>query len=164
MESKARALGHPIHPMLIVFPLGLLSTAVIFDLVHFLTGDPVFAQVGFWNITAGVVGGLLAGTFGLVDWLGIPRGTRAKRIGMWHGLANAAVLALFVAAWVGRVVVDGRVASVPWFVVQVVALAVAASAGWLGGELVDRLGVGVDPEADVNMPSSLANRPGRAPV
>jgi len=152
MESKAKALGHPIHPMLIVFPLGLLSTAVIFDLVHFLTGDPVFAQVGFWNITAGVVGGLLAGTFGLVDWLGVPKGTRARRIGLWHGLANAAVLALFIAAWIGRVVVDGRAASVPWFVVQVVALGGAAYAGWLGGELVALPGVVGGPGARAALP------------
>jgi uncharacterized membrane protein len=60
MESRAKLLGHAIHPMLIVFPLGLLVTAVIFDVVRIVTGDATFAAVAFWCIAAGVLGGLLA--------------------------------------------------------------------------------------------------------
>src|SRR5215213_8893200 len=72
MESRAKLFGHPVHPMLIVVPLGLFSIGVLFDVVYVLTGATAFAEVAFWNIGAGVAGGLLAAIFGLADWLLIP--------------------------------------------------------------------------------------------
>ena len=48
MESKAKALGHPIHQMLIPFPFGLLATAVIFDIVYLLWGNPTMLTVSYW--------------------------------------------------------------------------------------------------------------------
>src|SRR3954447_14820947 len=83
MESRAKLAGHAIHPMLIVFPLGLLAMAVIFDIIERATGNAAFAAVGFWNIAAGIIGGLLAAVFGFWDWLAVPGGTRAKSIGLW---------------------------------------------------------------------------------
>lgn len=67
MESKVKLLGHPIHPMLIVFPLGLLAIAVLFDIIRTFTSNSTLAAVAFWNIAAGVVGGLLAALFGFGD-------------------------------------------------------------------------------------------------
>src|SRR3954467_8832763 len=81
MDSHAKALGHPIHPMLIVYPLGLLSTAVIFDICYLVTDRDGFPVAAAYTIAAGVIGGLVAALFGLIDWLAIPAGTRAKRIG-----------------------------------------------------------------------------------
>ena len=78
MESKAKMFGHAIHPILIVFPLGLLATSVIFDVVYLLTSSPTWHIVSFWMITAGIIGGLLAAVFGLIDFLNIPSGTRAS--------------------------------------------------------------------------------------
>ena len=92
MESKAKLLGHPIHPMLIVFPLGLLSMAVIFDLIALSTANGYWAGIAYYLIAAGVIGGLVAALFGLIDWLAIPGGTRAKSIGLWHGLGNVVAL------------------------------------------------------------------------
>ena len=89
MESRARLLGHPIHQMLIVFPLGLLATAVIMDLIYFATDELMFAQVAYYLVIAGLIGGAVAAPFGLIDWLAIPRNTRAKRIGALHGGGNA---------------------------------------------------------------------------
>ena len=71
MESKVKAFGHPIHPTLIVFPLGLLATAVVFDVIRILTGNPTWSHVAFYMIPAGIIGGLAAAVFGLVDWLAI---------------------------------------------------------------------------------------------
>ena len=59
----------------------------------------MFAEVSFWNITVGIVGGLLAALFGLIDWLAIPRGTTAQELGLWHGLGNLAIVLLFLASW-----------------------------------------------------------------
>jgi len=85
MDSRAKAFGHAIHPMLIVFPLGLLSTAVVFDILYLITDRGGFTVAAAYLIAAGIIGGLVAALFGLVDWLAIPVGTRAKRIGLEAG-------------------------------------------------------------------------------
>src|SRR2546429_6293779 len=91
MESKVKAFGHPIHPMLIVFPLGLLATSLFFDIIHWITGNGFFSVVAFWMITAGVIGALLAAIFGLIDWLAVPAGTRAETPGLWAGAGHAGI-------------------------------------------------------------------------
>jgi uncharacterized membrane protein len=160
MESRA-LLGHPVHQMLIVFPLGLLAMAVIFDLVTLATGDGYWSELAYWMMAAGIVTGLLAAPFGFIDWLGIPAGTRAKRIGAVHGIGNVIVVLLFATSWLMR----GTVPSMP----DATALSLsfgggllALFTGWLGGELVDRLSVGVDDGAHVDAPSSITTQHLRA--
>src|SRR4051812_83307 len=102
MESRAKLLGHPVHQMLIVFPLGLLATAVIFDAVALVQGNGYWSEIAYWMIAAGILAGLLAAPFGFIDWLGIPSGTRAKRIGAIHGGGNLLVVVLFAASWLLR--------------------------------------------------------------
>ena len=92
MESRAKLFGHPIHQMLIVFPLGLLATALLFDILNLALGDGYWSEISYWMIAAGVIAGLLAAPFGFIDWLAIPQGTRAKRIGAIHGLGNVVVV------------------------------------------------------------------------
>jgi uncharacterized membrane protein len=147
--------------MLIVFPLGLLVTAVVFDLVYLINNDAVFAQVAFWNTTAGIAGAIVAAVPGLLDWLAIPAGTRAKRIGRWHGIGNVVVLVLFVVVWLYRRGEENHAVGTAWFILELVAIAIGSVTSWLGGELVDRLGIGIHPQAGVDAPSSLS-RPGRA--
>jgi uncharacterized membrane protein len=161
MESRAKLLGHPIHPMLIVLPLGLFIAAVVFDLLYLWRGSPAFATVAFWNIAAGIVGGLLAALFGAIDWLAIPAGTRAKRIGLLHGGANVVVVLIFAVVWLMRKDIPEMLPSTTLFLLEVVALVLGSVGGWLGGELVDRLGVGVDDGAHLDAPSSLSGRPAR---
>jgi hypothetical protein len=88
MESRAKTMEHPIHPILVSLPLGLLTTSVIFDVLHLFTGGSRWAEVSYWMIVTGVIGGLLAAVFGLTDWLAIPSGTRGyaregDRVGAW---------------------------------------------------------------------------------
>lgn len=92
-------LGHSPHQILIVFPVGLLMTAVVFELIALSTGNAEFWTVSYWLIAAGLVGGAVAALFGLLDWRQIPHRTRANRIGILHGVGNAIVLALFAASW-----------------------------------------------------------------
>ena len=163
MESRAKALGHPIHQMLIPFPFGLLSTAVIFDIVYLFVSDPAtkntLSVVSFWMIAAGIVGGLLAAPFGLVDYLAIPRGTRAKSVGLLHGVGNVFVLILFAASlWLrysAPAIVLTHEPTTLALVLSFAAFVLAGATGWLGGELVDRLGVGVDDGANLDAPNSL---------
>lgn len=161
MESRAKLLGHPIHQMLIVFPLGLLAMAVIFDLVTIATGQGYWSEIAYWMIAAGVVTGLVAAPFGFIDWLGIPSGTRAKRIGAVHGIGNVVVVLLFATSWLMR----GVLPSSPSTMALALSFAgggLALFTGWLGGELVGRLSVGVDEGAHVNAPSSITTRHLRA--
>lgn len=163
MEARAKLFGHPIHQILIVFPLGLLSTAVIFDVILLISDNARWAEISYWMIAAGIVGGVAAAVFGLIDWLGIPRGTRAKRIGLLHGVGNLIVVMLFAASWLARR--DSPAA--PETTALVFSFAgggLAMITGWLGGELVSRLGIGVDDGANVNAPSSLSGRPAREPA
>jgi uncharacterized membrane protein len=157
MESKAKFVGHPLHPMLIVFPLGLLATAVIFDLIALLWGATNLFTVAYWMIAAGLVGGAASSIFGLIDYLAIPAGTRAKSIGLLHGAGNVLVMILFALSWwMRRAVPDNPSRTALAF--SFVAVLLALVTGWLGAELVDRLGVGVDNGANLNAPSSLSRR------
>lgn len=154
MESRAKLFGHPIHQMLIVFPLGVLSMSLVFDLIALLTDRPHLHAAAFSMIAAGVITGLLAALFGFIDYLAIPRGTRAKRIGALHGIGNVIVVALFAASWLLRRDQPAN-PEMLCIVLSVAAGSLAAITGWLGGELVDRLGVGVDNGANLDAPSSL---------
>lgn len=154
MESKAKLFGHPVHQMLVVFPVGLLATSVVFDAIYLGTDNPLMGLVAFWMMAAGIVGGLLAAPFGLIDWLAIPSHTRAKSVGAMHGLGNVVVLLLFGASWLLR----REAPQEPAVLASVLSFAgggVAMVTAWLGGELVDRLGIGVSDRAGVNAPSSL---------
>ncbi len=161
MESRVKFAGHPVHPMLIVFPLGLLGTAVVFDIIYLISNNPQWAVAAYYMVGAGLIGGLAAALFGWLDWLGIPAGTRAKRIGLWHGLGNMAVVALFVLSWVLRR--DNPMEPPTGAIVAGLAgVVVSLLTAWLGGELVYRLGVGVDGGAHLDSPSSLSELPAGA--
>lgn len=160
MESKAKFLGHAIHPILIVFPLGLLATGVVFDVIYLIWGSAEMANVAYWMFAAGIVGGLIAAPFGLIDWMAIPAGTRAKTIGMLHGLSNVVALLLFAGSWWLRNDLPERPETMA-SVLSFLGTAVAGLGGWLGGELVERLGVGVDEGANLNAPSSLTSSSAR---
>src|SRR3954469_3098865 len=161
MESRAKLLGHPVHPMLVVLPLGLFIGAVVFDALALWTHTAQLAVVAFWDIAAGIVGGLLAAVFGLIDWMAIPAGTRAKRIGLLHGATNVVVVLIFATVWLMRGSNPDNAATTNLFLLEVAALVLGSVAGWLGGELVDRLGVGIDDGAHLDAPSSLSGRPAR---
>src|SRR6185369_3225955 len=148
MDSRAKVLGHPIHQMLIVFPLGLLATAVFCDLIYRFRDNPTAATVAYWMIGAGIIGGLLAAPFGWIDWFAIPSGTRARAIGLWHGVGNVVVLLLFAMSWyLRRRGIPERPDTIA-FVFSFVGAGIALVTGWLGGELVDRLGIGVHERAN----------------
>ncbi len=153
MESRIKILGHPVHPMLIVFPLGLFATAVIFDIIYLVSGEGNWTLVAFYMIGAGVVGALLAAVTGILEWRHIPK-SRARRLGLWHGLLNGAVVTLFAISWVIR----SDAPAAPDTLALLLSFAgavVSLIAAWLGGELVYRLRVGVDDEANLDASPSI---------
>lgn len=156
METRIKLLGHPVHPMLIVFPLGLLATAVVFDVLYIITGNRDLSTFSFWALVAGLVGGLAAAVFGLIDWLAIPKGTRARRIGAFHGVGNLVVVGLFGLSLLTRLSSSSYLPNLTPFLFGLVGLGLALVTAWLGGELVFRLRVGVDEDAHIDASNSIA--------
>jgi uncharacterized membrane protein len=154
MESQTKILGHPVHQILVAFPMGLLCTAALFDAVSVLTGDVMWSAVAFFMIGAGVVGGMLAAIFGLIDYVAIPAHTRAKRIASLHGSSSVMVIILFTLSWWLRAAPLLRPPPIA-LVCSFGGLALLGLAGWLGGELLNRLGVGIDDGAHLDARNSL---------
>ena len=157
MESRVKVAGHPLHQMLLVFPLGLLATAVVFDVIFLVTDNPTWTQAAFYMIGAGVITGVMAAVPGALDWWAIPRGTRAKRVGLIHGVGNVVVVVLFAFSWLLRRD-NPTLPPTEAVVAGLLGAGISVVTGWLGGELVDRLGVGVDDGAHLNAPSSLTSQ------
>jgi uncharacterized membrane protein len=158
MESRAKLLGHPVHQMLIPLPAGLFIVASVLDIVGVFVTWTWLPTVTYWNIAFGIVTALLAALFGAIDYTRIPGGTRAKRVATLHGISNVTAVVMFSAALWVRSDVLHRVATLPALVLEIAAFALLGVAGWMGGELVDRLGVGVDDGAHLDAPSSLQHK------
>jgi uncharacterized membrane protein len=161
MYSKIKSMGHPLHLMLVNYPLGLLITAAVFDIVRLITGNGYWSGVAFWMITAGILGGLMAAVVGAIDWTGIPRDTRAKRVGIIHGTGNVVILAIFIVSWLLRVHAQDNPPAIA-YVLSFLGAAMLSVTGWLGGELTGRYGVGIEEGANVNAPGTLSGLPATA--
>jgi uncharacterized membrane protein len=158
MQSRVKLAGHPAHPMLIVFPLGLLSTALVFDIIYLLTSVTRWTEVAFYLVGAGLIGGGIAAAVGWMDWAAIPRGTRAKRVGVVHGVGNVIVLGLFLLSWLLRRPNPSDTPTVA-IAVGLMGIVLVTATAWLGGELVSHLGVGVDDGANLDAPNTLSDVP-----
>ena len=158
MESRVKLLGHPVHQMLVPIPAGLFIVGAILDIVHAFNDAAWIPTVTYWNIAIGIAGALLAAVFGTADWTKIPQNTRAKRVGAIHGLGNVVAVILFAVALAIRSDIPGLAPNGAALALEVIAFAMLGVTAWLGGELVDRLGVGVDDGAHVNAPNSLRVR------
>ena len=156
MESKAKIFGHAIHPIMIVFPLGLLGTAAIFDALYLITLNRTLPVASFWMLVAGLIGGVIAALFGFIDWLNIPSDTRAKSVGLYHAIVMDVALVLFAVALYLRWSTPDTPAMIAT-ICSFAGLAFALVGGWFGGELVERLGVSVSPNANLNAPNSLTH-------
>jgi uncharacterized membrane protein len=157
LESKTKILGHAAHQITVVFPLGLLATSVAYDLAA-ARGNSKAGQTAFSMLGAGMIGGAVSAPLGYNDWRYIPEGTRAREVGRWHGLGNLVVMALFGASWLLRrpqPETPGKLA----ISLSLAGAGLAMATASLGGELVDRLGVGVDEGAHLDSPNSLSGRP-----
>jgi uncharacterized membrane protein len=157
MKARVEVAGHAVHPMLVVFPLGLLATSVAWDICHLATQNAAWGAVAFWTIVAGVIGGLAAAVPGFIDWLAIPRGTRARAVGLYHMVLNLMVVGLFVVSLIARwtAPLGYGTAGVGRMIWGWIGVAIAVVSAWLGGELVETLGVSVREGANVNAASSL---------
>lgn len=139
--------GHPIHPMLVNFPITFLNTALVTDLVFLWNGNEFWAHVSFWAIVAGLVTGGVAALVGTLDFILTP--TIRRFVGSWsHFIAGIMVLAIAGSNLVWRW--ENPVESVlPWGIaLTLLNVVVVMLAGWMGGKLVFDHNIGVSPPQD----------------
>jgi uncharacterized membrane protein len=137
MESRLRIAGQAVHPVLVMFPLGLFTMAVLFDAGNVLGGPAILGALAFFNIVAGMAGGILVVLAGAIDLMFV-RNARAKRIGVLQNLMHMGVLVLFAVILMLRMQSPDRVAGGGLLVVELIALVAAFVGAWYGGELADR--------------------------
>lgn len=147
MSTPASIMGHPIHPILIPIPIGLWVFSLVSDLIFAAgLGGPVWNDVAFYTMAGGIVGALLAAVPGLVDLLSL-EDAKAKRVGVAHMTINLVVVGLYaVNLWLRLDSAPGALLPVGLSVVAALLLGVS---GWLGGELVFKHAVGVEPRPDL---------------
>lgn len=148
--------GHPFHSFAVTIPIGAWIAAVLFDLVALVGDDAEAFTVGArWLYAIGVIGAVVAGVLGLLDYARLTPGTRARRIATFHMVLNLSALVLFAIVWVLHLGSDEP--TVAGFVLGIVGLLGLGISGYLGGELVFRHGVRVADESD----QAPAHDPGR---
>lgn len=152
MESRIKVFGHAAHPLLVTLPIGALTLSVASDALHTYRGERRYADTAAQALDFGLVTAMVAAPFGTIDWLAIRRRTRAKRIGLWHGLGNVAVLGLFAAS---RALRARRRDDVRAKWLSAGGFAIAGVSAWLGAELVERHRIGVQDGAHEDASSSL---------
>jgi uncharacterized membrane protein len=156
MESRAKFLGHAIHPILVMFPAGLLLISLVFDALRLLRGDKKWGSSATRNIITGCITGWIAAIPGAVDWWHLPQGSRAKRVATVHAITNQLGLLSFLGSWLMRRKNEDSTPTAA-LGLSVLGATFIGLGGWLGGELVERLGVGVTPGANLDAPSSLTH-------
>lgn len=138
MESRLRIAGQAVQPVLVMFPLGLFTMAIFFDTGNVFGGPDILGALAYWNIAAGLVGGIVVALASAVDLVFARSGLRAKRMGVLIGLVNMGVLILFAVILMLRMRTPDRVAGGGLLAFELLCLSGAVFAAWYGGELVNR--------------------------
>ena len=145
MQSRASIKGHPIHPMLIPFPIALWATSFIVDVLFYFVRHPTLLVISKFMLAGGCIAALAAAVVGIIDWLAIEKG-QVKRVADWHARFNFGALVVFAVSLFLRMgsysQMVGRRLTIP-FLLSLVGVILISISGWLGGELVFRHGIGV---------------------
>ncbi|HEV7334168.1 MAG TPA: DUF2231 domain-containing protein [Flavisolibacter sp.] len=144
MKSRASLKSHPIHPMLIGFPISFFMGAFVFDLLSYILQQESLATTGYHLVIAGIIGAVLAAVPGIIDFLyTVPPKSSAKKRAAKHGLLNVTNLLLFIAIFFLR---KYESIDLLWIVIlEGIGVGLLSTAGWLGGTLVYRNQIGVNP-------------------
>ena len=151
IPSTVAVLGHPLHPLLIVFPVAFLVTVLLTDVVYWLTGYSFWAQASFWLLVGGLGTGVLAAITGLLDFVRIYR-AREHKAGWIHLIGNVTVLVL---ASINLLLRWNNIADAifPWgLILSLVVDGLLGITGWYGGELVYRHKIAVVGDSSTNQP------------
>ena len=150
MASKASIGGHPVHPILITFPIALWTTSFAVDVFFYFYRNPSLLLISKFMIAAGCLGAIAAAVPGIIDWLSI-KDRQVTKIANWHARLNIIALIVFAISlylrmhagspWVGKHL------TIP-FLLSLLGVVLIGISSWLGGELAYKYGVGVAPQHD----------------
>jgi uncharacterized membrane protein len=141
MKDKARMANHPIHPMLIPFPIGLWIFALVADFIFRAGGNPAWATVAYYSMAGGIIGAIAAAIPGFIDFLDM-KPSRTKSIAVRHMLLNVVALLLFM--WNFLLREPGTAVGAFPFFLSIVGVLLILISGWLGGHMVYVKGMAVD--------------------
>lgn len=144
IHSRAAIAGHPLHPVMIHFPVAALIALIATDLAFLFTGDPFWARAGLWLAGVGAFGGWIASITGAIDLFTV-RAIRRLITGWCHAILAIMMLSLASLNWIQRV--EASEAVYPWgLYLSLLTGALIAATGYLGGNLVYEQAVGVNVE------------------
>jgi uncharacterized membrane protein len=147
IRSTAAINGHPIHPMLIAFPIAFLVGAFVTDIVYAINDDGFWSQASLWLLIAGIATALFAALFGFIDFATIKR-VRDHRIAWWHMGLNLLAVGLAAVNLILRLT-GGDAAIMPLgLVLSAAVTGLLTLSGWLGGEMTFRHKIGVSSTPD----------------
>src|SRR5688572_10289804 len=151
MASPASIGGHPIHPMIIPFPIALWFFSLIADVIYLWRGNPLWRDwIAFYTLLGGIIGAAVAAVPGFIDWLSL-KDREVVKIANWHARLNVIALVIFAISFYLRTRSGAGLVSGSYTIpvaTSVVGIILITISGWLGGEMVFRHGVAVDERAD----------------
>ncbi|HEY6232407.1 MAG TPA: DUF2231 domain-containing protein [Pyrinomonadaceae bacterium] len=147
MASPASIGGHPIHPMIIPFPIALWVFSLVADIIYLWRGNPVWRNyVAFYSLLAGILGAAAAAVPGFIDWLSI-KDREVVKVANWHARLNVIALLIFAASFYLRTTSGAALVSGSYTIpvaLSVLGVILISISGWLGGEMVFKYGVAVE--------------------
>lgn len=150
MASPASIGGHPIHPMIIPFPIALWVFSLVADVIFLWRGNSVWRDyIAFYTLLGGILGAAAAAVAGFIDWLSLTDKAVVK-IANWHARLNVIALLIFAASFYLRTTGGSELVSgshtIP-FALSVLGVILITISGWLGGEMVFKHGVAVEAQS-----------------
>jgi uncharacterized membrane protein len=142
IPSTVAIAGHPLHPLIVTFPIAFLTGALGTDLGYWLTSDLFWARASLWLIGAGLIAGLIAAATGMMDFIKIDR-VRKHSAGWIHAVGNGAALFLSLINWIQRWSKPGDAVLPLGIILSLVVSALLGITGWYGAELIYRHKVAV---------------------
>jgi uncharacterized membrane protein len=147
MYSRIKLAGHPLHPMVVAYPIALYTWTLVSYLIYLFGGDPFWFKVAVVTNIAGVIMAVVAAVPGFLDWaLGVPAGSAAKRHGQTHLALNVVALLLFL---INAVVHVGQFSDASpdraWgFILALVGVGCTVAAGFFGWTMIQNDHVGIE--------------------
>ena len=146
MGSPASIGGHPIHPMIIPFPIALWVFSLVADLIYLWRGNPVWKDwIAFYALLGGILGAVAAAVPGIIDWLSLTD-KAVMKIANWHARLNVIALVIFAGSFYLRTTSGASLVGGSYTIpvaLSVLGVVLISISGWLGGEMVFKHGVAV---------------------
>lgn len=146
MASPASIGGHPVHPMIIPFPIALWVFSLVADVIYLWRDNPVWKDyIAFYTLLGGIIGAAVAAIPGLIDW-GSLKDPEVVKIANWHARLNVIALLIFAASFFLRTTTGANLIGGSYTIpllLSVIGVVLITISGWLGGEMVFKHGVAV---------------------